>query len=51
MWPLSLAKFFGQIWVNSGKVWVNLPKFGQIRVKFGQHQNLASPKTFDFLRL
>jgi len=36
-----LAKFIelGQIWLDIGKIWANL-------MRYGQNQNLASPKTF-----
>jgi len=39
-----LGNFFGKIWVKVIKIWANL-------IRFGQNQNLASPKTFDLLRL
>jgi len=35
---------FGQIWAKVIKIWANL-------IRFGQNQNLASPKTLNFLRL
>jgi len=35
---------FGQIWAKVIKIWANM-------IKFEQNQNLASPKTFDLLRL
>jgi len=34
----------GKIWEKVIKIWANL-------IGFGQNQNLASPKTLDFLRL
>jgi len=34
----------GKIWTKIGKIWKNL-------IRCGQNQNLASPKTFDLLRL
>jgi len=37
-----LANFLGKIWGDLGKIW-------QIWLKFGQNQNLATPKTFDRL--
>jgi len=47
-----------KIWASLNKVWqiqikllVNWGKFRHILVKFGQNQNLASPKTFNLLRL
>jgi len=33
-----------QIWTKGIEIWTNL-------IRFGQNQNLASPKTFDLLRL
>jgi len=42
---------FGEIWKNLGKIWSNLSKIWTNLIRFGQNQNLASPKTFDLLRL
>jgi len=54
MHPHPLAKFFGKI----GYIWANMVGFGRnlekLRLnllRFGQNQNLASPKTFDLLKL
>jgi len=35
---------FGQIWLDLGKIWAKV-------IRFGQNQNLSSPKIFDLLRL
>jgi len=46
-----LAKFFGQIWFELGEIWAKAIKFGQIGLDLEKIKNLASPKTFDLLRL
>jgi len=38
------GQHFGEIWAKVIKIWENL-------IRFGQNQNLAFPKTLDFLRL
>jgi len=44
MEPHPLGNFLGKIWTKVIKIWANL-------IRFGQNQNLASPKSFDLLRL
>jgi len=48
MQPRLLANFFGKNWLDLGKI---KAKFWVKVSRFKQNQNLASPKTFDLLRL
>jgi len=41
----------GQIWLDLGEICANLNKIWEKVRRFGQNQDLASPKTFDLLRL
>jgi len=58
MQPHTLATFFvaklirfGQIWLDLGDIWANLSKIWANLFRFGQNQNLASPKQFDLMRI
>jgi len=58
MQPYPLAKTFweklirfGQIWLDLGDIWAYLSKIWAGLIRFGQNQNLASPKKFDLLWL
>jgi len=42
---------FGQTWLALGKIWAKVIKIWENLIIFGQNQNLASPKTFDLLKL
>jgi len=42
---------FEQIWLNLGDIWANLGEILADLIRFGQNQNIESPKKFDFLQL
>jgi len=47
---LNLGKI-GKIWANLSEIWAKVIKIWENLIRLGQDQNLASPKTFDLLRL
>jgi len=54
MQPHPLGHFLSQIWAkfgNLGEIWAKVIKIWANLIRFGQNENLASPKTLDILRL
>jgi len=48
---VRFGRSLSKIWANLSKIWAKVMKLWENLIRFGQSQNLASPKTFNLLRL